>query len=134
MTMIAKLPTADLGAYGATGRDDGRLDELKARANRFYSLERFGNKRMNDEDTMREVAAEFTGFFLGEVFKSMNEHKPISEFGTGGRVEKIFREMSIEEYGRSAAQKQNNPLTELVYQSLLKRPAGAGAQGGRDAQ
>ncbi|MHC4885261.1 MAG: rod-binding protein [Planctomycetota bacterium] len=78
---------------------------------------------LQDDAAMRKVAEDFAGLFIGELFKTMDEGNTGEGFGMGGNVEKMWREMSYEEYGKQAARTPGNPLTETVYRSINQRAA-----------
>ena len=71
----------------------------------------------------RKVAEDFVAFFMGEMFKSMDEGNDCEGIGQGGSTEKMWREMSFEEYGKTAAATPGNGLTDMIYNSLTQKAA-----------
>jgi Rod binding domain-containing protein len=59
--------------------------------------------------------------FLGQAFRMMNNHEPVSDFGTGGSAEKMFKDLQYDEYAKEIASGEGYGLSDLVYQSLARK-------------
>lgn len=68
---------------------------------------------------LRGVSEMFTGFFMGQMLKSMRGTIQQGEFGHGGSAENQFQTLMDEEFGYEAAAGHGYGLTEMIYQSLL---------------
>ena len=69
---------------------------------------------------MRDAAERFTGFFLGFMLKEMRKTVQQTPFGHGDSAERVFQELADEAYADEAAKSRINPITDLVYQSLMR--------------
>ncbi|MBN1257467.1 MAG: rod-binding protein [Planctomycetes bacterium] len=109
-----------LGNHGVA--NDQRTQAYTEAMNRkAKSLSGRQTSTKEDEEGARAVSREFAAFFIGEMFKSMDEAEPISDFGYGGTPEKIFQEMVYEEYAREIAAGEGFGLAELAYQGVLQQ-------------
>jgi len=89
------------------------------------NFRRLGAQAQNDsaaaDKALREGAALFAGFFLGQVFKIMRQSVRETAFGHGGAGERLFRQMADEEIGMAAARQNAGGLSDLVYRSLTRQ-------------
>ena len=102
---------------------DSAIRELRLRAD-SDRIDRARTAALGDgpvQKRLRDVCNQFSGQFLGLVYKTMGGGEHWSDLGHGGTVEDIFREMSYEEYARDAAETGAGGLGDLLYKSLVRK-------------
>lgn len=77
-----------------------------------------------DMKRMQETAKEFEAVFIAEMLRPMFENiEAAAPFG-GGAGEKIYRDMQIDEYGKSLAQNGGIGLADSVMREMIKMQEG----------
>ena len=71
-----------------------------------------------------EAAQDFEATFLSEMLKPMFEGVEVDEIFGGGRGEEVFRDLMIQEYGKTMAQSGGIGLAKHVREELIRQQEG----------
>ncbi len=77
-----------------------------------------------DMKRMKETAMEFEAVYLAEMLRPMFENIEASAPFGGGPGEKIYRDMQIDEYGKSLANNGGIGLADHVMREMIKMQEG----------
>jgi Rod binding domain-containing protein len=110
-SMQAALPTAGAGEV---------YRGVQTAQRHAASLRRRGLAPTEDAQ-LRQACRDFSAVLLGQTFRLMGDGASWSEFGSGGSAERIWREMSYDEYAKRAAATDSTGLGELLYRSLSRQ-------------
>ena len=95
-------------AYQMQAEDSG----LRSAASRLSGAD--------DDQKLMEAAREFESLFIGELWKSMRNTVPESEFLGRGNAEKIYQSMLDQEYARIGSQRGGFGLAEQLVRQLTR--------------
>ena len=68
----------------------------------------------------RKVAEEFEAFFLGQMLKPMFEGIEVKKPFGGGPAEDLWRNMQVEEYGKSLARAGGIGIADAVFKEIIR--------------
>ena len=76
--------------------------------------------RVRTIEGARKVAEEFEAFFLGQMLKPMFEGIEAEKPFGGGPAEDLWRDLQVEEYGKSLARAGGIGIADAVFKEIIK--------------
>lgn len=91
-------------------KENSSMEQMNIYKNRNY-------KNMDDKK-LKEVSQEFEAIFINQLFKSMRNTVPKSEWLDGGLKQDIFEDMLYDEYAKNISKAGGIGLGDMVYKYL----------------
>ncbi len=129
MTDIAALASQQVAGTLANAKNQMKIDRLNKAVNE--SVAATGERPEIDAKRMAKIEAtaqDFEAVFITEMLKPMmNMVEVDSQFG-GGRGEEVFRDFTINEYGKKLASQGGIGIAKHVKDQLIRlQEAGSGS-------
>lgn len=73
-----------------------------------------------DPTAARKAAEDFEAQFLGHMFQLAMKDTPVDEVFGGGAGERVFRELMVDEWAKSAARQGGAGIADAVMKTLIQ--------------
>lgn len=100
-------------------------DALMLRADQAKLQNLASGLNAKTEKRINEAAEEFEAMFLSEMLKPMFSGIEVNEIFGGGKGEEVFRDLMIQEYGKTMAKAGGIGLAEHVREELIRQQSAA---------
>ena len=99
----------------------GQLIQAQISASKTGTL---GNMRGLDDKAARATAENFEAVFLSQMLGPMFDTLPTDGIMGGGQAEGIYRDMMVDEVGKSIAKSGGIGIADSIYREILKLQEG----------
>jgi len=77
-----------------------------------------------NQEELRKTAEDFEAVFLSQMLQPMFNTIPTESFMGGGQAESIYRDMMVQEMGKSIAKNGGVGIADTVFREMLKMQEG----------
>lgn len=100
---------------------ESRFKELLAKKTDKVINKPKANENIREDQELRKVSQEFEAIFINMMFKQMRSSISKSGLIDGGMGEEIFEDMYYDKLSKTAAEKNELGLAEMIYQQLSNK-------------